>query len=385
MGCLRGRGQPLPRPRLLSALERAAAPAPNAAGCRSMPRCATAPAALVACAPCYAKSHSQGEYVFDHGWAERWSAPAGATTQAYSRGCPSARVPGPRLLLNPEAGLPVAGAGAGVVQACQGLGTSSVHVTFLHRRGMGCLGEAGWLQIASARSSTGQSRLWQLRGFPRRARRAQAQGAAAGTARGGGERGWCCVACAWRRSRRAIGRPSTASTQQPRPQMGPQRYLDQALLADAGRTPGDAVVLMGRGARWRTRRRRAEPAGAGGALRPQLGRGGGTCPSCISSSATIWRWTSRSPMGFPRRGRPQGEHKIQRGYLPGRPIPPIGSRIAACPTRWPTSSPANARRCCGRWRCSPPSRRSGRRAAADTRRPSGGHGPCPDRPAGRVT
>ena len=25
---------------------------------------------LLACAPCYAKSHSQGEYVFDHGWAD---------------------------------------------------------------------------------------------------------------------------------------------------------------------------------------------------------------------------------------------------------------------------------------------------------------------------
>src|SRR4051794_2100547 len=25
---------------------------------------------LLGCAPCYVKSHSRGEYVFDHGWAE---------------------------------------------------------------------------------------------------------------------------------------------------------------------------------------------------------------------------------------------------------------------------------------------------------------------------
>ena len=27
---------------------------------------------LIAAAPAYLKSHSQGEYVFDHGWAEAW-------------------------------------------------------------------------------------------------------------------------------------------------------------------------------------------------------------------------------------------------------------------------------------------------------------------------
>ena len=28
--------------------------------------------ALLACAPTYLKTHSQGEYVFDHGWADAW-------------------------------------------------------------------------------------------------------------------------------------------------------------------------------------------------------------------------------------------------------------------------------------------------------------------------
>ena len=27
---------------------------------------------LIACMPCYLKSHSQGEYIFDHGWADAY-------------------------------------------------------------------------------------------------------------------------------------------------------------------------------------------------------------------------------------------------------------------------------------------------------------------------
>ena len=32
---------------------------------------------LAAAAPAYLKSHSQGEYVFDHGWAEAWQRAGG--------------------------------------------------------------------------------------------------------------------------------------------------------------------------------------------------------------------------------------------------------------------------------------------------------------------
>ncbi len=35
---------------------------------------------LVAAAPAYLKSHSQGEYVFDHGWAEAWESACSAGT-----------------------------------------------------------------------------------------------------------------------------------------------------------------------------------------------------------------------------------------------------------------------------------------------------------------
>lgn len=32
---------------------------------------------LLACAPCYLKSHSQGEYVFDYGWADAYERAGG--------------------------------------------------------------------------------------------------------------------------------------------------------------------------------------------------------------------------------------------------------------------------------------------------------------------
>ena len=42
---------------------------------------------LVAAAPAYLKSHSQGEYVFDHGWADAWERAGGAIlSQAPGRG-----------------------------------------------------------------------------------------------------------------------------------------------------------------------------------------------------------------------------------------------------------------------------------------------------------
>jgi hypothetical protein len=33
---------------------------------------------ILGVAPCYAKSHSQGEYVFDHGWADAYERAGGS-------------------------------------------------------------------------------------------------------------------------------------------------------------------------------------------------------------------------------------------------------------------------------------------------------------------
>ena len=44
---------------------------------------------VIACAPMYLKSHSQGEYIFDHNWAHAYERAGGGTTQSCRSLCPS--------------------------------------------------------------------------------------------------------------------------------------------------------------------------------------------------------------------------------------------------------------------------------------------------------
>ena len=53
---------------------------------------------LIAAAPAYLKTHSQGEYVFDHGWADAWERAGGAYYPKLQVAVPFTPVPGPRLL-----------------------------------------------------------------------------------------------------------------------------------------------------------------------------------------------------------------------------------------------------------------------------------------------
>ena len=53
---------------------------------------------LIAAAPAYLKTHSQGEYVFDHGWAEAWERAGGQYYPKLQVAVPFTPVPGPRLL-----------------------------------------------------------------------------------------------------------------------------------------------------------------------------------------------------------------------------------------------------------------------------------------------
>jgi predicted N-acyltransferase len=48
--------------------------------------------------PAYAKSHSQGEYVFDHGWADAFQRAGGSYYPKLQIAVPFSPVPGPRLL-----------------------------------------------------------------------------------------------------------------------------------------------------------------------------------------------------------------------------------------------------------------------------------------------
>jgi predicted N-acyltransferase len=101
---------------------------------------------VVAIAPMYAKSHSYGEYVFDHGWANALERTGKDYYPKLQAAVPFSPVPGPRLLRRPGSGVPVATLANALEQACDSLGLSSVHVTFCTQDEWEGLGEAGWLR-----------------------------------------------------------------------------------------------------------------------------------------------------------------------------------------------------------------------------------------------
>ena len=58
---------------------------------------------LLGAVPCYAKSHSQGEYVFDHGWADAFERAGGSYYPKLQASVPFTPATGPRLLVNRNA------------------------------------------------------------------------------------------------------------------------------------------------------------------------------------------------------------------------------------------------------------------------------------------
>jgi predicted N-acyltransferase len=100
---------------------------------------------IVGCAPMYAKSHSYGEYVFDHGWAHAFERAGGNYYPKLQIAAPFSPVPGPRLLVDPIRQLPQGAIASALGQACDELGLSSAHVTFCTRDEWDALGKAGWL------------------------------------------------------------------------------------------------------------------------------------------------------------------------------------------------------------------------------------------------
>ena len=101
---------------------------------------------LLACAPMYAKSHSYGEYVFDHGWAHAFERAGGQYYPKLQIASPFSPVPGPRLLIRPDAKLDIPSVARALAQAGDELGVSSVHATFCTEAEWTELGQAGWLR-----------------------------------------------------------------------------------------------------------------------------------------------------------------------------------------------------------------------------------------------
>lgn len=86
---------------------------------------------LVAVMPLYLKTHSQGEYVFDHGWAEAWQRAGGRYYPKLQAAVPFTPVTGRRFLTLP--GYETIGQRAlltGLAQITDEAGLSSAHITF---------------------------------------------------------------------------------------------------------------------------------------------------------------------------------------------------------------------------------------------------------------
>lgn len=101
---------------------------------------------LLACAPAYFKSHSQGEYVFDHSWADAWTRAGRRYYPKLQIAVPFSPVTGNRLLLAGDAAAELAtvlirGAEAVVEQN----GLSSAHATFIAPEQVPLFEQAGWL------------------------------------------------------------------------------------------------------------------------------------------------------------------------------------------------------------------------------------------------
>ncbi len=91
----------------------------------------------------YAKSHSQGEYVFDHGWASAYERAGGRYYPKLQIAVPFTPVPGRRLLARDPELAPALIAAAEAVVRNNGL--SSAHATFIAAEEVPLFEEAGWL------------------------------------------------------------------------------------------------------------------------------------------------------------------------------------------------------------------------------------------------
>ena len=95
-------------------------------------------------APCYVKSHSQGEYVFDHGWAEAFHRAGGRYYPKLQTSVPFTPVTGPRLFsASAETRALLA---KGLVSVCTELKASSAHITFLPEGDWQHADRKQWLQ-----------------------------------------------------------------------------------------------------------------------------------------------------------------------------------------------------------------------------------------------
>ena len=98
---------------------------------------------LAGALPAYLKSHSQGEYVFDHGWADAFERAGGRYYPKLQIAAPFSPVPGPRILARDDA------TASRLLRAAESIvlqnDLSSAHATFVEEEQLTLFRKAGWL------------------------------------------------------------------------------------------------------------------------------------------------------------------------------------------------------------------------------------------------
>ncbi|MES2821226.1 MAG: GNAT family N-acetyltransferase [Pseudomonadota bacterium] len=137
-------GQPFLSHAFLSALEDSASVGPGTGWLPAHRLLSDAGGRLLAALPAYEKSHSYGEYVFDHGWADACHRAGIGYYPKLLCAVPFSPVSGPRLLGAPQA------AGELLEVLARGLeaeGLSSLHINFTDAAADALLrGREGWLE-----------------------------------------------------------------------------------------------------------------------------------------------------------------------------------------------------------------------------------------------
>ena len=103
---------------------------------------------MLGCAPCYLKTHSMGEYVFDYAWADAFERAGGRYYPKLQVCVPFTPAQGRRLLVAPgaEADAVVDALIAGLRAVRSQTGASSIHITFPVRSEWEALGTKGFLR-----------------------------------------------------------------------------------------------------------------------------------------------------------------------------------------------------------------------------------------------
>jgi uncharacterized protein len=135
-------GNPFVSHDFLSIMEQSGSVGPRT-GWQPAPLLIEAGGKLAAAAPAYVKSHSQGEYVFDHAFADAWHRAGGRYYPKLQIAVPFTPATGPRLLTkDPSLAALLLRAAE---QVCRDSNLSSAHATFIEPAQVPLFEAAGWL------------------------------------------------------------------------------------------------------------------------------------------------------------------------------------------------------------------------------------------------